>query len=520
MSRPKPTVLLILDGWGLSDRVDDNAIKLARSPVWDRLWREYPHTSINTSGAAVGLPSDQMGNSEVGHLNLGAGRVVYQEFTRVSRSIRTGSFYSNQTLTDAVDQAVEKKSAVHIMGLLSEGGVHSHESHLHAAVKLAAERGVSNIYVHAFLDGRDTLPKSAAESLQKMEEVFAETGKGRFAGIVGRYYSMDRDRRWERVEIAYDMLTQGKADYRSTSAAEALEAAYERGETDEFVMPTLIVPEGGHPVFMQDDDVVLFMNYRSDRARQITQVFIDDGFDGFERQVRPRLSTFVSLTEYNKEFDIPVAFPPEHLPNGFGEYISSLGLHQLRLAETEKYAHVTFFFNGGVEEPYEGEQRILVPSPKVPTYDLQPEMSAYEVTDHLVEAIEGGEFDTIVCNYANTDMVGHTGKLDAAIKAVEAIDECLGRVVSALHRAGGAALITADHGNVEHMVNKASGQAYTAHTTNPVPLIYVGERKGEFAENGALCDISPTLLSIMGINQPIEMTGKALLEFEDAEAVA
>jgi 2,3-bisphosphoglycerate-independent phosphoglycerate mutase len=511
MTQPRPIALLILDGWGYSEETEDNAIAQARKPVFDRLWREHPHTTITTSGSAVGLPADQMGNSEVGHLNLGAGRVVYQEFTRVSRSIRTGSFFTNGTLTDAVDKAIENDSAVHIVGLLSEGGVHSHECHIHAAIKLAVERGAKKVYVHAFLDGRDTPPKSAHRSLEEVERVFREVGGGRVVSMIGRFYAMDRDHRWERIKSAYDLMTLGKAEFHAPDTITALEMAYGRDETDEFVKATAIVPEGEEPVRMQDDDVIIFMNYRSDRARQITRPFIEPDFDGFEREATPKLATFVSLTEYKKGFGIPVAFPPERLQNTFGEYIANLGLRQLRIAETEKYAHVTFFFNGGRETPFEGEDRILVPSPKVKTYDLKPEMSAPEVTDKLVEAIESGDYDAIICNYANTDMVGHTGKIEAAIAAVESVDECVGRVVSALHRAGGECLITADHGNAEKMVNHESGQPYTAHTTNPVPLIYFGTRQLVFEEGGALCDIAPTLLMMMGLEQPTEMSGKVLL---------
>ena len=515
--RPKPVVLIILDGWGYSEDQEDNAIALARIPVWERLWKECPHTLIRTSGAAVGLPGGQMGNSEVGHLNLGAGRVVYQEFTRVSRSIRTGSFFTNQTLTDGVDQAVKRKSAVHLLGLLSPGGVHSHEEHIHAMARLAVERGAERIYLHAFLDGRDTPPKSADRSIRAMNQVFEELGRGQIASIVGRYYAMDRDHRWDRIERAYNLLVDGKGEYRSDSACEALEMAYARGETDEFVKPTAIVaPEEG-PVTIQDGDVMFFLNYRSDRARQLTRAFTEAGFDGFERRRWPKLKRFVSLTQYNKEFDIPVAFPPERLSNGFAEYLSKQGMRQLHLAETEKYAHVTFFFNGGREQPFEGEDRILVPSPQVATYDLKPEMSADEVTDHLVEAIESGKYDAIVCNYANTDMVGHTGKLEAAIQAIETVDHCLGRVRKALHRVGGEMLITADHGNAEQMADHKSHQPHTAHTTNPVPLVYVGRREAELEKNGALCDIAPSLLKMMGLEQPVEMTGHPLIHFlEDA----
>jgi 2,3-bisphosphoglycerate-independent phosphoglycerate mutase len=516
----KPAVLLILDGWGYSEKESFNAIHMAKTPVWDRLWKECPHTLINTSGPGVGLPAGQMGNSEVGHLNLGAGRVVYQEFTRVSRSVRTGSFFSNRTLTDAVDKAVEAGKAVHILGLLSPGGVHSHEEHIHAMARLAVERGAEKVYVHAFLDGRDMPPKSAEASLVAMQKVLDELGKGEIASIVGRFYAMDRDNRWERVEQAYDMLTLGQSEFQAPNAVTALQMAYDRGETDEFVKTTCIHAEGASPARIEDGDAVMFMNYRSDRARQLTRVFIEEDFDGFERKALPRLSSFVSLTQYNKAFDIPVAFPPERMNNGFGEYISRLGLRQLRLAETEKYAHVTFFFNGGREDVFEGEDRILVPSPKVATYDLQPEMSAPEVTDRLVEAIESGRYDAIICNYANSDMVGHTGDLDAAIKAIETIDQCLGRVVSSLHRVGGEALITADHGNAEQMLDEENSQPHTAHTQNPVPLIYVG-RPAEMITDGALCDVSPTLLHLMGLPLPSEMQGHSLVEFpSDGEQAA
>ncbi|BAO43286.1 2,3-bisphosphoglycerate-independent phosphoglycerate mutase [Thiolapillus brandeum] len=514
---PRPVVLIILDGWGLRDETENNAIAAASTPVWDRLWSECAHTALETSGSAVGLPSGQMGNSEVGHLNLGSGRVVYQEFTRVSRSIRTGSFFSNATLVGAVDIAVDNDTAVHILGLLSPGGVHSHEEHIHAMVQLAAQRGAKKIYVHAFLDGRDMPPKSAMASLQAMDAVFAEVGHGRIASIIGRYYAMDRDHRWERIRKAYDLITLGQGEYTATSAEQGLEMAYERGETDEFVDATVILPEGEEVVHVQDGDVIINMNYRSDRARQITRPFIEEDFDAFERKAVPRLGSFVSLTEYNKEWDIPVAFPAERLENVFGEYISHMGLRQLRLAETEKYAHVTFFFNGGREQPFEGEDRILVPSPDVATYDLKPEMSAPEVTDHLVRAIEDGKYDAIVVNYANGDMVGHTGKFDAAVQAVETLDECLGRVTRAIHKVGGAMLVTADHGNCEKMLDEASGQPYTAHTTTPVPLVYVGERPARLMDGGALCDVAPTMLKIMGLPVPPEMTGHPLLEYLDED---
>jgi 2,3-bisphosphoglycerate-independent phosphoglycerate mutase len=504
-------VLVILDGWGYSETTENNAIAGADTPVWDRLWSHYPHTLIRTSGAAVGLPAGQMGNSEVGHLNLGAGRVVYQEFTRVSRAIKTGSFFSNHTLTDAVDQAVESGKAVHILGLLSPGGVHSHEDHIHAMARLALERGAKKVYLHAFLDGRDTPPRSARASLQAMEDVFHELGGGRIASIIGRYYAMDRDHRWPRIQAAYDLITQGKAEFEAADVQTALSMAYARDEGDEFVQATRIVPAGETPVRVEDGDVIVFMNYRSDRARQITRPFIEEDFDGFTRDYVPRAGSFVSLTEYNKDFDAPVAFPPDRMHNVFGEYISSFGLRQLRLAETEKYAHVTFFFNGGEETPFEGEERILVKSPMVATYDLQPEMNAPELTDKLVAAIGSGKYDAIICNYANPDMVGHTGKYDAAVKAIEAIDDCLARVLDTVVEAGAELLITADHGNAELMQNGDTGQVHTAHTTNLVPLVYVG-RPAQMAEHGSLSDIAPSMLYLMNMDIPPEMTGTPLVE--------
>ncbi len=513
-NKVRPALLLIFDGWGLSDNADHNAILAAKTPVWDRLWANYPHTAIRTSGSAVGLPGGQMGNSEVGHLNLGAGRVVYQEFTRIGRSIRTGSFFTNRTLTDAIDLAADNGKALHILGLLSPGGVHSHEHHIHAMARLAAERGAERVYLHAFLDGRDMPPRSAEASLDTMDAVFAKLGNGRIATVIGRYYAMDRDHRWERIKRAYDLITLGRAETCADSALEALQKAYARGESDEFVTASCI----GNPVPVADGDVIVNMNYRSDRARQITRAFIEPDFSGFEREVVPRLGAFVSLTEYSKDFDIPVAYPPDRLDNTFGEYIAHLGLHQLRIAETEKYAHVTFFFNGGVEAPNEGEHRILVPSPQVATYDLQPEMSAYEVTDRLVEAIRSGRYDAIICNYANGDMVGHTGNYEAAVQAIEVLDKCLGRVTEAVQAAGGEMLITADHGNAEQMVDLKAQQAHTAHTLNPVPLIYVGNAAPALMNNGALCDVAPTLLQIMGLPQPAAMTGRSLLLAADADA--
>jgi 2,3-bisphosphoglycerate-independent phosphoglycerate mutase len=512
-------LLLILDGWGYSETSQHNAIAAANKPVWDSLWNNYPHTLIRTSGAAVGLPADQMGNSEVGHLNLGAGRVVYQEFTRVSRAIKTGSFFRNHTLTDAVDLAIEHDKAIHVLGLLSPGGVHSHEEHIHAMLELALQRGVRKVYLHAFLDGRDTAPRSAAASIESTQRLFDTLGGGRFASIIGRYYAMDRDHRWPRIQAAYELITQGKAEYQAEDALSALEMAYVRDEGDEFVKATAIVPAGGSPVTVEDGDVIVFMNFRSDRARQITRPFIEPDFHGFVRERKPRLGSFVSLTEYKADFDVPVAYPAERLKDVFGEYVAKNGLRQLRLAETEKYAHVTFFFNGGQEQPFEGEERILVKSPMVATYDMKPEMSAPEVTDKLVAAIEGGSYDVIICNYANPDMVGHTGKFDAAAKAIEAIDVCLGRIVEAMKNHGGEMLVTADHGNAELMLDKHSGQAHTAHTTNLVPLIYVG-RPAQMLDNGALSDIAPTMLALMEMPIPPDMTGSSLVELLPAASEA
>jgi len=512
----KPLLLVVLDGWGYSQQHESNAILGATIPVWDRLWANYPHALINGSGSSVGLPADQMGNSEVGHLNLGAGRVVYQEYTRVSRAIKTGSFFNNQTLVDAVESAIKHDKAVHILGLLSPGGVHSHEDHIHAMVELAAKRGAKKIFVHAFLDGRDTAPKSAADSLKKMQAKCDELGVCRIASIIGRYYAMDRDHRWPRIQKAYDLITQGTGDFIAEDAIVGLGQAYNRGETDEFVKATAIVPAGTTPVRLLDGDSIIFMNYRSDRARQITRPFIEPDFDAFHRAVFPKLGMFVSLTEYKSDFAVQVAYPPDRLKNVFGEYIASLGLHQLRIAETEKYAHVTFFFNGGREEPFQFEDRILVNSPNVATYDQQPEMSAFEVTDKLVAAIHSGKYDVIICNYANPDMVGHTGNFAATVKAIQTIDVCLDKVVNAIQTAGGEMLITADHGNAEMMENPSTHQPHTAHTTNLVPLIYIGRKIKLQTQGGVLSDVAPTMLELMGLARPSEMTGRSLLEHEPA----
>jgi 2,3-bisphosphoglycerate-independent phosphoglycerate mutase len=513
----KPLILIVLDGWGYREDPTYNAIAAARKPAWDRLWK-YPHTLINASAGAVGLPDNQMGNSEVGHLNLGAGRVVFQEYTRVERAIASGEFFHNPVLAEAVDAATADKGAVHIFGLLSPGGVHSHEHQIHAMAELAAKHGAKQLYVHAFLDGRDTPPQSAAASLDAMERKLAALGVGRIASVCGRYFAMDRDKRWDRVQRAYDLLTLGEGEFTASSARRALEAAYERGETDEFVKPSAIVRTETPAAYVHDGDSIVFMNFRADRARELTSAFIESDFEGFERRRTPKLARFATLTEYNAAFKVGVAFPPNRLDNMFGAYIAERGLHQLRIAETEKYAHVTFFFNGGIETPYPNEDRILVPSPKdVPTYDLKPEMSAPAVANEIVKAIKSGKYDVIICNFANADMVGHTGNIDAATKAIEAIDAALGRILDATLAVGGELLITADHGNAEEMFDPKTGQPQTAHTTNPVPLIYVG-RPAVMARTGSLQDIAPTMLRVMGLPVPNEMTGQALIELRSGNA--
>ncbi|MTI15017.1 2,3-bisphosphoglycerate-independent phosphoglycerate mutase [Sansalvadorimonas verongulae] len=506
----RTTALLILDGWGHREESDSNAILAANTPVMDNLWANNPHTLISGSGGDVGLPDGQMGNSEVGHMNLGAGRIVYQDLTRITKAIRDGDFQQNPELVKAVDAAVSAGKAVHLMGLMSPGGVHSHEDHIHAMVEMAAARGAKEVYVHAFLDGRDTPPRSARASLEKTDALLNRLGVGRVASLIGRYYAMDRDSRWERVEEAWNLMTAGDSAFTAETAVAGLEAAYERDENDEFVKATSIVPAGASPAVMSDGDAVIFMNFRADRARQLSRVFADDSFDGFTRKQRPNLAGFVMLTRYAESIPASCAFPPAQLVNTLGEHMEKLGKTQLRIAETEKYAHVTFFFSGGRETPYTGEIRTLVDSPKVATYDLQPEMSAPEVTDKLVLAIESGEFDLIICNYANGDMVGHTGVFDAAVKAVECVDTCVGRIVDALEKQGGQCLITADHGNAEQMMDNATGQAHTAHTCEQVPLIYAGPQDITLNE-GKLSDIAPTLLKLMDLPQPEEMTGHNLV---------
>jgi len=511
MKKTRPVILLILDGWGYSENPHGNAIIGAKTPHWDKLWSNHAHTLIACSGAEVGLPNDQMGNSEVGHLNLGAGRVVYQEYSRITKALEDGSFFNNDSLCQSIDQAVNQDKAVHILGLLSPGGVHSHEQQIHALVKLAADRGAKKLYVHAFLDGRDCAPKSATRSIELMEAVFKDLGQGQFASLIGRYYAMDRDHRWPRVQLAYDLITESKSDYSASTALDGLNAAYERDETDEFVKATRITSNNAEAIRINDGDTVLFANYRSDRARQITRAFIEDQFEGFTRQVTPKLASFVTLTEYSKNFKNTVAYPAKSISNGFGEYVAAKGLRQLRIAETEKYAHVTFFFNGGEEAAFKGEERILVPSPDVATYDLKPEMSAHEMTEKLCAAIASQTYDTIICNYANPDMVGHTGHYEATVKAIETIDHCLGAISQSVTAAGGEMIITADHGNAEQLYAGESLSPHTAHTTNLVPLIYVG-RSAELVSHGTLADVAPTMLSLLGLEKPLEMSGRSLFK--------
>lgn len=508
----KPLVLMILDGWGEREDAPDNAISQAVTPNWERLKKNSAHTTIQTSGEFVGLPDGQMGNSEVGHMNIGAGRIVYQSFTRISQAIRDGSFYSNGVLVQAIESCKARLSTLHIMGLLSPGGVHSHDEHFLAMVDMASKLGAPDIKVHGFLDGRDTPPRSAAASIKEMQARLDRENTVSFASLCGRYYAMDRDQRWDRVEKAWDMLVNGKAQYTSDTAIGGLEAAYARDESDEFVSPTLIGSFDG----IKDGDSVIFVNFRADRAREISQAFVQPDFTGFNRQA-PELASFVCMTEYLEGLPANVAFAPEPLTEILGEYLSELGLKQLRIAETEKYAHVTFFFNGGEEKVFDGEKRILVPSPDVATYDLKPEMSVQELSKRLDTSIRGGEFDVIVCNVANPDMVGHTGSMEAAMAAVEAVDGCLGVVMEAVEAVNGELLVTADHGNVEQMKDPSTGQNHTAHTTNPVPFVYLG-RPARALSGGALRDIAPTMLYLLGLDQPSMMTGKSLIRLEHGES--
>jgi 2,3-bisphosphoglycerate-independent phosphoglycerate mutase len=512
VKRPKPVVLLILDGWGHREDPTDNALAQATLPNWHRLLKSAPHTLIHTEGRHVGLPDGQMGNSEVGHMNLGAGRIVYQDLTRIDAAIEDGSFFANAELLAACDAARAGGKTLHVFGLLSPGGVHSHELHIFAMLDLAKRQGVPRVAVHAFLDGRDTPPKSAEPSLRALQDLCAKLGNAHIASVSGRYYAMDRDKRWDRLRLAWDAMVEARSDHHAASGVAALEAAYARGENDEFVLPTVI--DGAQA--MADGDAVVFMNFRADRARQLTAAFVSPGFDGFEAR-KPALARFVCLTEYDARLPAPVAFAPDDLRETFGELLAEHGLTQLRIAETEKYAHVTFFFSGGREDVFAGEERILIPSPKVATYDLQPEMSCPELTAKLVDAIGSDRFDAIICNIANPDMVGHSGDLQAAILAAQAVDVAIGAVDAAVRAAGGALIITADHGNLEMMRDPDTGQPHTAHTVGPVPLVLVlpdsaGERAATLRSGGALRDVAPTLLDLLGLPQPADMTGRSLID--------
>jgi len=510
----KPVLLIILDGFGHRDDEDHNAIKNAKMPHWDRLWDKYAHSFINASEEFVGLPKGQMGNSEVGHLNIGAGRIVQQDLERINTSITSGDFFKTPSLISAFKSLKENGKALHLLGLFSDGGVHSHLDHFYAMLKIAKQCELKNVYIHPFLDGRDTPPKSALHFIEQLESHLKDIGVGKIASISGRYYAMDRDKRWPRVELAYNALTLG-SPIRSKNAADAIHEGYERNETDEFIEPTSIHDENEKAITIQDNDAVVFMNYRSDRARQITDALLQDNFNAFERQKKIKISDYFTLTQYDpNDKKSSVIFKQISVNNSFGEYISKLGLKQLRIAETEKYPHVTFFFNGGHETVYEGEDRILVPSPQVATYDLQPEMSAFEVAQKLGDAIQSKKYHAIICNFANADMVGHTGNLNAAIKAMEVLDTCIGQVVNAMESIGGEVIITADHGNAELMEDYENKQVHTQHTTNVVPFLYIG-RKATIKPNGRLSDIAPTLLHLMGEKQPSEMTGQNLIQLND-----
>ncbi|HJA71035.1 MAG TPA: 2,3-bisphosphoglycerate-independent phosphoglycerate mutase [Candidatus Lachnoclostridium stercoravium] len=509
--RKKPVVLMILDGYGLNSNCEHNAVCEAKTPVMDQLMSQCPFVKGNASGLAVGLPDGQMGNSEVGHLNMGAGRIVYQELTRITKSIQDGDFFTNEAFMEAVKNCREHDSALHLYGLVSDGGVHSHNTHIYALLELAKRNGLKKVYVHCFLDGRDTPPASGKEFVAELEEKMKEIGVGEVASVMGRYYAMDRDNRWDRVERAYRALTQGEGN-QADSATDGIQASYDDGKTDEFVVPFVVMKDGQPTAVIKDHDSIIFYNFRPDRAREITRAFCDDEFKGFDRGKRLDV-VYVCFTDYDDTIGNKlVAFKKETITNTFGEFLAAHGLKQARIAETEKYAHVTFFFNGGVEEPNEGEDRILVKSPKVATYDLQPEMSAPQVCDKLVEAIGSGKYDVIIINFANPDMVGHTGVESAAIKAIETVDACVGRAVEAIKKADGILFICADHGNAEQLVDYETGEPFTAHTTNPVPFILVNaDPSYKLREGGCLADIAPTLIELMGMEQPKEMTGKSLL---------
>ncbi|MDY3827268.1 MAG: 2,3-bisphosphoglycerate-independent phosphoglycerate mutase [Clostridium sp.] len=507
----KPVMLMILDGFGEAPKSEGNAVSIANKPNFDRLVKEYPHSDLQASGMAVGLPEGQMGNSEVGHLNIGAGRIVYQELTRITKSIADKDFFENEALLKAMKNAKENNTSLHLMGLLSNGGVHSHIDHLRGLLEFAKKEGLQKVYVHAFMDGRDVPPSSGAEFIKETEAMMKEVGVGEIATVSGRYYAMDRDNRWERVELAYNALVLGKGET-AESAEKAIQNSYADNKTDEFVLPCVIT-ENGHPkTTIKNGDSVIFFNFRPDRAREITRAINDREFAGFKRETLDLV--FVTMTQYDKTLEgVNIAFKPQTLVNTLGEYVASKGLKQLRIAETEKYAHVTFFFNGGVEKENEGEERALIASPKVATYDLKPEMSAYEVTDELLKRLDEDKYDMVILNFANPDMVGHTGIVEAAVKAVEAVDECLGKVVDKVLEKEGTVFITADHGNAETMIDEATGNPFTAHTTNKVPFVWVSNnREGKSLSDGKLADIAPTMLNVMGLEVPSEMSGECLIK--------
>lgn len=517
----RPLMLIIFDGWGYREAKEGNAVMTARTPNLDRLEKECPWCFLKASGEAVGLPKGMMGNSEVGHLTIGAGRIVNQDLTRINISIKNGDFFKNPVFLNAISNVKANASSLHLMGLASCGGIHSYMPHLHALLKLVQEKDLKKVYIHAFLDGRDEPPKAALGDIKKLDAFCKEHGNAKIATVSGRYYAMDRDKRWDRTKLAYDALTRGVAPYTAPNAETAVSNAYSRGETDEFVKPTIITEQviteqviteqAEKPVAtVQDNDSVIFFNFRADRARQITWAFVKDDFDGFVREKRPEVY-FVCMTQYDETLEVPIAFPPIKLENVLGEVLGKHGLIQLRIAETEKYAHVTYFLNGGEEKRYKDEDRCLIPSPKIATYDLKPEMSAYEITDEVIRRIQSGKYDVIVLNFANMDMVGHTGIFEAAVKAVEAVDKCIDRIVEVLKEKGGVALITADHGNAEEMIDLKTGEPHTAHTSNPVKCIYFGNSEIKALRNGKLCDVAPTILELLGIPKPQEMTGKSLL---------
>ncbi len=506
-----PLVLVVLDGWGLRESREGNAIKLARTRAYSELLDRFPHSSLVASGEAVGLPPGQMGNSEVGHITMGAGRIVYQDLTRIDKSIRDGDFFQKPALVEAMARCKGGRHALHLVGLVSPNGIHSHTRHLYALLELAARQGVESVFVQAFTDGRDTSPNGGAGFVGDLERVMADVGAGRVASVGGRYYAMDRDNRWERTKKAYDAIVGGPAPH-TESAVEFIRKSYETGVTDEFIVPGTVVGADGRPIGpIRDGDSIVFFNFRSDRARQLTRALAFEDFTGFERNPYPRPRLLTTMTQYDRTFAFPVAFPPQSLTGSFADVIAGQDLLNLRVAETEKYPHVSYFFNCGIEKPYPGEDRILVPSPKVPTYDMQPEMSAAGITENLVNDVEGRKHDVIICNFANADMVGHTGNLEAAVIAVETIDHCLARIVRAVREAGGTLIVTSDHGNAEEMWNTELNEPHTAHTSNPVPVIVVQDVKGmRLREGGSLRDVAPTMLAILGVPQPAEMTGQDL----------